>query len=235
MTDADYSQLSQKLFGQQLTDNQLLVTACTHRSYLNEHRSSAKEHNERLEFLGDAVLELVVTEYLYHNYQEPEGILTNWRAALVKTESLLAVGHKLAIGPYLRLSQGEKQGNDRAFDQILANTIEALIGAVYLDQGYQAAKKFISNQILVTLPDILTSGRWIDVKTHLQEQVQSQEGQTPVYRLLEASGPDHDRSFRVGVYVGDSLRGQGDGPNKQLAQKAAAQAALEKMNPVRPA
>lgn len=208
-------------------DISLLVTAFTHRSYLNEHRKTVKEHNERLEFLGDAVLELVVTEYLYGNYDEPEGILTNWRSSLVRTESISAAAAKYGFEPLLRLSRGEKRGTERARAQILANSFEAIIGALYLDQGYEAAKGFINESILSTLGEILESGSWMDPKSHLQELAQSQEIATPVYKVMDEHGPDHDKLFTVGVYVNNKLRGKGQGPSKQAAQQQAAEAALE--------
>jgi ribonuclease-3 len=208
------------------SDISLLVTAFTHRSYLNEHRKSVKEHNERLEFLGDAVLELVVTEYLYGNYDEPEGILTNWRSSLVRTESISAAAHKYEFEPLLRLSRGEKQGSQRARAQILANTYEAVVGAIYLDQGYKGAKKFITASILSTFDDILATGSWMDSKSRLQELAQSQENATPVYKVLSEEGPDHDKVFTVGVYVAGELKGQGTGPSKQTAQQQAAETAL---------
>lgn len=205
----------------------LLITAFTHRSYLNEHRKTVREHNERLEFLGDAILELVVTEHLFAKFDEPEGVLTNWRSALVRTESIGAAASRYAFEPLLRLSRGEKRGTDRARTQILANAYEAVIGALYLDQGYAAAKQFIEQSLLVTFDEILKSGSWMDPKSHLQEVVQSQEGQTPHYKVLDEDGPDHDKIFTVGVFVGGELRGKGTGPSKQSAQVAAAESALK--------
>jgi ribonuclease III len=206
---------------------ELLITAFTHRSYLNEHKKTVKEHNERLEFLGDAVLELVVTEYLYATYEEPEGILTNWRSSLVRTESISAAAAKYGFEPLLRLSRGEKRGTDRARAQILANSYEAVVGALYLDQGYEEAKRFITESILSTFKEILESGSWMDPKSHLQELAQSQEGATPVYKVMQEDGPDHDKVFTIGVFVNQNLRGQGQGPSKQAAQQEAAQAALQ--------
>lgn len=207
-------------------DIDLLLTAFTHRSYLNEHKKSVFEHNERLEFLGDAVLELVVTEYLYVNYDEPEGILTNWRSSLVRTESIGAAASKYGFEALLRLSRGEKRGTERARAQILANSFEAVIGALYLDQGYEAAKVFITESILSTLDTILKTGSWMDPKSHLQELAQSKETATPVYKVMAEDGPDHDKTFTVGVFVNNELRGQGMGPSKQAAQQKAAEAAL---------
>lgn len=205
---------------------EILLTALTHRSYMNEHKKSAKEHNERLEFLGDAILELVVTEYLYKTYDEPEGILTNWRAALVRTESISAAGGRLGLDKLMRLSRGEKHGSERARQQILANAFEAVIGAIYLDKGYDTAAEFIHRHILSTLEEILTTGSWRDPKSRLQEVAQSMEGQTPVYRVLEEVGPDHDKIFTLGVFIGNTLKGKGTGPSKQMAQQEAAKAAL---------
>lgn len=223
-----YQQFAAEKLGFEFGNVELLVTAFTHRSYMNEHKKSVKEHNERLEFLGDAVLELVVTEHLYANYSEPEGILTSWRSALVRTESIGAAGAALGYEPLLRLSRGEKRGSERARQQILANTFEALIGAIYLDKGYDAAKQFIDTHILEKLADILATGSWRDPKSRLQEVAQSIDGQTPVYRVLEETGPDHDKTFVLGVYVGNTLMGRGSGPSKQTAQQEAARAALAK-------
>lgn len=209
---------------------ELLITAFTHRSYLNEHRKTAHEHNERLEFLGDAVLELVVTEYLYKNFEEPEGILTNWRSSLVRTESISAAADKFGFEPFLRLSRGERRGSERARAQILANSYEAVVGALYLDQGYEAAKKFIQKSILATFKEILESGSWMDPKSYLQEVAQNRDGHTPVYKVLSEEGPDHDKTFTIGVFIGDKLKGQGQGPSKQIGQQKAARAALATYN-----
>jgi ribonuclease-3 len=223
-----YQDIAEIKLGGKFTDIDLLVTAFTHRSYLNEHKKSASEHNERLEFLGDAVLELVVTEYLYTNYSEPEGILTNWRSSLVRTESIGAAAARLGFEPLLRLSRGEKRGTERARAQILANTFEAVTGALYLERGYDAAKQFITENILSTFDEILKTGSWMDPKSRLQEVVQSQVGVTPSYRVLSEEGPDHEKIFSVGVYVDTKLAGKGEGPSKQAAQVAAATAALKK-------
>lgn len=226
MDDSVYRVFAQQKLGVTFHNLDLLITAFTHRSYLNEHKKTVQEHNERLEFLGDAVLELVVTEYLYGNYSEPEGILTNWRSSLVRTESISAAASRFGFEPLLRLSRGEKRGSERARAQILANSFEAVIGALYLDQGYEAAKQFLTESILSTFQDILETGSWMDAKSHLQELAQSQEAATPQYRVMSEDGPDHDKTFVVGVYVDNKLRGQGNGPSKQAAQQKAAQAAL---------
>jgi ribonuclease-3 len=204
----------------------LLVTAFTHRSYLNEHKKTALEHNERLEFLGDAVLELVVTEYLYNNHAEPEGILTNWRSALVRTESISAAAAREGFESLLRLSRGEKRGSERARQQILANTYESVVGALYLEKGYEAAKNYITKTLLTTFETILKSGAWLDPKSRLQELVQNKEGFTPVYKVISEEGPDHDKMFVIGVFVNNKLMGEGNGPSKQAAQVAAATAAI---------
>lgn len=222
-----YVQFAKEKLQVNFTDIGLLITAFTHRSYLNEHKKTVSAHNERLEFLGDAVLELVVTEYLYANFSEPEGILTNWRSALVRTESISAAASRYEFEPLLRLSRGEKRGTDRARAQILANAFEAVIGAIYLDRGYDEAKRFITESILSTFTEILETGSWMDPKSHLQELVQNQDGFTPQYKVIEEIGPDHDKVFTVGVYVDGKLKGKGEGPSKQAGQQKAAEAALE--------
>lgn len=232
---APYQEFSRNTLGFEFNNIELLITAFTHRSYVNEHKKSAKEHNERLEFLGDAVLELAVTEYLYNSYSEPEGILTSWRSALVRTESISEAGARLGFEPLLRLSRGEKRGSDRAREQILANTFEAVTGAVYLEKGYEAASGFISQNILSKLDDILASGSWRDPKSRLQEVAQSIDSHTPAYRVIEEVGPDHDKVFTLGVYVGSKLMGKGSGPSKQAAQQKAAEAALMKYASEQPA
>jgi ribonuclease-3 len=221
-----YTEFAKETLGVEFNNIEILMTAFTHRSYVNEHKKSVSEHNERLEFLGDAVLELVVTDYLFNNYKEQEGILTNWRSALVRTESIGAAATKIGFEPMLRLSKGEKRGSNRARMQILANSYEAVIGALYIDQGYDAAKKFITDTLLSTFAEILSSGSWLDPKSRYQEVVQSDEGFTPQYRVLSEEGPDHDKEFTVGVYINDELRAKGNGPSKQAAQVEAAEKAL---------
>ncbi len=221
-----YTTFAKNTLGVEFNDIELLVTAFTHRSYVNEHKKTVHEHNERLEFLGDAVLELVVTEYLYKGFSDPEGILTNWRSALVRTESIGAAAARCEFEPLLRLSRGEKRGTDRAREQILANSFEAVIGAVYIDRGYEAAKAFIANNLLPTFKQILATGSWMDAKSHLQEIAQSQDGYTPIYKVLDETGPDHDKLFQVGVFVDGKLKGKGSGPSKQAGQQKAAEAAL---------
>ena len=228
-----YQDWAKEKLGYEFKDIDLLITALTHRSYLNEHKKSANEHNERLEFLGDAVLELVVTDYLYRNYTEPEGILTAWRSALVRTESISAAGERLGYEELIRMSRGEKHGSLRARQQILANAFEATTGAIYLDQGYDAARDYILENILTTLPQILEDESWRDHKSYLQEISQARDGFTPVYKVLTEDGPDHEKIFTLGVFVGDKKMGEGSGPSKQIAQQEAAQAAIKKYKTTR--
>ncbi len=227
MDTDSYQKFAEESLGFRFNDIELLITAFTHRSYLNEHRKTVKAHNERLEFLGDAVLELVVTEYLFVNYDEQEGILTNWRSALVRTESIGAAAGKWGFEPLLRLSKGEKKGTKRGRAQILANSYEAVVGAIYLDQGYDRAKEFITRSILATFSEILANGSWQDPKSQLQEIAQSREGSTPIYKVIVEEGPDHDKTFTVGVYVDGRLLGSGKGPSKQAGQQKAAEVALK--------
>lgn len=226
MNTAPYQEFAREKLGFEFNNLDLLITALTHRSYVNEHRKSVHEHNERLEFLGDAVLELAVTEYLFTNFSEPEGILTAWRAALVRTESIGSAGDALGYGPLIRMSKGEKNGSDRAHLQILANAFEAVIGAIYLERGFDDARNFIQKYIIVKLDGILQSGSWRDPKSYLQEISQRVDGQTPVYKVLGEEGPDHDKVFTLGVFVGETLMGRGTGPSKQIAQQQAARQAI---------
>jgi len=221
-----YQQFAIDTLGFEFSNLDLLITAFTHRSYVNEHRKSVSEHNERLEFLGDAVLELVVTDFLFRNYTEAEGILTSWRAALVRTESIGEAGSLIGYEPLMRMSRGEKQGSDRARMQILANAFEALIGAIYLERGYDDAAAFIMKHICSKLDLIITEGSWRDPKSHLQEVMQRKDGVTPRYVVIEEVGPDHDKIFTLGVYSADRLISKGTGPSKQSAQQEAAKAAL---------
>jgi len=226
MPTAPYEEFAREKLGIEYNEIELLVTALTHRSYVNEHKKSVTRHNERLEFLGDAVLELVVTDYLFRNYSEPEGILTSWRAALVRTESIGEAGDRLGYEPLVRMSKGEKHGSTRARLQILANAFEATIGSIYLDQGYDTASEFIHKHILSKLDAILAEGSWRDPKSHLQEVSQRIDGATPVYKVISEEGPDHDKVFTLGAYVNNKLMGKGIGPSKQHAQQQAARAAL---------
>ena len=206
----------------------LLKTALTHRSYLNENRSYPLPHNERLEFLGDAVLEMVTTEYLYDKFDDPEGELTNLRAALVNHRILSKVGHKIGLKDYILLSRGEAKDTGRARDIILANAMEALIGAIYLDQGIEPVSDFIHRFILIELDEIMKNNTQVDPKSHLQEIIQERISVTPIYRVLTESGPDHDKIFVVGVFVHDDQIGKGDGPSKREGEVSAAEDALNK-------
>lgn len=227
MQTAPYQTFAREKLGYEFQDIDLLITALTHRSYVNEHRKSVTEHNERLEFLGDAVLELVVTDFLFRNYNEPEGILTSWRAALVRTESIGEAGQRIGYEPLVRMSRGEKHGSDRARLQILANAFEALIGAIYLERGYDDAALFITKHITSKLETIIKEGSWRDPKSHLQEVMQRVDNVTPRYVVMEEVGPDHDKTFTLGVYAGNRLVSKGVGPSKQFAQQQAAKEALK--------
>jgi ribonuclease III len=206
----------------------LLETALTHRSYVNEHRGEVKEHNERLEFLGDAVLELAVTRFLFDTFPEkPEGELTAYRAALVNTITISDAALKLGANDYLRLSRGEAKDEGRARQYILANTFEAIIGAIYLDQGYDAAQAFIAEHIFPRIDAVLEQRLWQDSKSHFQEKAQDKVSITPSYQVLSQEGPDHDKVFTVGVYLRDEKVAEGQGRSKQEAEQAAAEAALK--------
>ena len=222
-----YQTWAKEHLGFEFANPSILVTAFTHRSYVNEHKKSARAHNERLEFLGDAVLELASTEYLFRNYDLPEGILTSWRAALVRTESIRDAGDGLGYEPLIRTSRGEKQGTEQAKLHIVANAFEALIGAIYLDQGYAMAADFIAKHILKNLNEILEDGTWRDPKSHLQEVSQREDGEIPDYRVVEEIGPDHEKIFTVGAFVKNLEMGRGQGTSKQIAQQEAAKEALK--------
>lgn len=225
--EKDISVLEDKI-GHIFKDKKFIKEALVHRSYLNEHPSFSLPHNERMEFLGDAVLELVVTEYLFHNYDNPEGELTNWRAALVNGVSLAEAGEILELYDFLHLSKGEaKDNNKKARAYILANAVEAVIGAIYLDSGYEAAESFIHKNIIVKLPNILKNKLYMDPKSHFQEESQEKVGLTPSYHVLSESGPDHDKTFVIGVYLGEDLVAEGKGTSKQEAQMDAARNGLK--------
>ena len=222
----DLSKLETKL-KVKFKNQDLLKQSLTHRSYLNEHPSLKIEHNERMEFLGDAVLELITTEYLYEKYPNPEGELTNWRAALVNAKMLAEVGRELELENFIFLSHGEaKDRNEKARNYILANAMEAVIGAVYLDQGWDVSKEFIANTILVKLPHILKHKLYVDSKSFFQEQSQEKVGITPSYQVLSESGPDHNKKFVIGVFLEEELVAKGQGLSKQEAQVKAAENGL---------
>ncbi len=223
----DFSNLEIKI-KTQFKNPDLLQTALTHRSYLNENRSYNLPHNERLEFLGDAVLELVTTEHLYRHYDNPEGELTNLRSALVNYRLLAEIASSIGLDEHILLSRGEARDRGRARQVILANALEALIGAIYLDSGEAAAQKFIEEFILVKLPEIIQAQTYVDPKSKLQELIQEKLAITPTYKVLSETGPDHDKIFVVGVYKDDRLVGEGQGPSKQDAEVEAAKNALLK-------
>lgn len=222
----DFSLLERKL-GIKFKNKNLLTQAFVHRSYLNENPKSGLEHNERLEFLGDAVLELVITEYLYKKYTDKaEGELTNWRAALVNARMLSSLAEELGFNDFLLLSRGEAKELGKARQYILANTFEAFIGSLYLDSGYQSADKFIKNYLLKKLPDIIRKKLYKDNKSQFQEQAQEKVAITPIYKVIKESGPDHKKKFIVGVFLEDELVAEGQGYSKQEAEEEAAKEAL---------
>jgi ribonuclease-3 len=206
----------------------LFQQAFVHRSYLNEHPKCGLEHNERMEFLGDAVLELAVTKYLYENYSNSEGELTIWRAALVNSKILAKIATGLELNKCLLLSKGETRDTGRARQFILANTYEALVGAIYLDQGFEKAGEFIEKNLIVELQDILEKKLYHDPKSRFQEGAQDKLGITPAYEVLAESGPDHAKQFIVGVFLGEQMIAKGKGPSKQIAQEKAAEAGIKK-------
>jgi len=219
----------EKSIGIKFKNKDLLQQAFVHRSYLNENPGCGMEQNERLEFLGDAVMELVVTNHLFKNYpNNPEGDLTTWRAALVNSKMLAEVAAKLGFNDYLMLSKGEAQDIGRARQFILANTLEAMIGAIYLDGGFEKAKEFLEENLICELERVLKNKLYLDPKSHFQEEAQGKTGITPSYELIKEEGPDHCKSFEVGVYLNGDLIAIGKGPSKQTAQEQAAKEGLKK-------
>lgn len=221
----------ERIVGLQFENKSLIKQAVVHRSYLNEHPDFETSHNERLEFLGDAVLEIVVTEKLFHQFPEtPEGDLTNWRASLVNAKMLASVAQELGVEKFLYLSKGEaKDKNSKARQYILANSIEAIIGALYLEGGIEPAKAFIETNILSKLEHILSNELYLDPKSKFQEKAQELHKVTPHYKIMSENGPDHAKVFEVGVYLGDELVARGQGSSKQEAQVDAAAKAIKKM------
>ena len=218
----------EKHIGVTFKDKQLLEKAFTHRSYINENRGEGREHNERLEFLGDAVLELMVTDFLFAKYpEETEGALTAYRAGLVNTNTFSRLASKLGMNDYLLLSKGEAKDTGRARRFILANTFEALVGAMYLDQGYDATKSFVEKYLFPLTDEIVDKRLWKDAKSRLQEVAQEKESITPTYDILKEEGPDHDRHFTVGVFFESTKVAEGTGRSKQEAEQVAAEGAME--------
>ncbi len=225
-----FRELEEKL-GLDFKDKNLLMQAFCHRSYLNENPDFRLGQNERLEFLGDAVLELIVTNHLYFSYPgKSEGELTTWRAALVNTKEIGSVAEELGFFDFLLLSKGESRDKGKARLCILADTFEAVIGAIYLDRGYSVAEKFVVDKLISRLPRIIELGLFRDPKSELQEKTQEVEGITPSYRVLEETGPDHQRHFLVGVYLEENLIGRGEGLSKKEAEEEAAKKALINKN-----
>ncbi|MFB6225237.1 MAG: ribonuclease III [Candidatus Paceibacteria bacterium] len=225
----DFTKL-QKAIGYTFSNSELLLEAVTHRSYLNESDSHPVDHNERLEFLGDAVLELVVTEYLFHQYpNKPEGELTNYRSALVKGEHLAKVAAKFNLGDYLLISKGEA-ADERSRAYITANAVESLIAAIYLDSSLAHVSEFIHTFIIPDLPKIIEQKLFIDAKSLLQEKIQEYEGKTPQYALVQEWGPDHDKRFEIAVYIGEEQVATGVGGSKQKGEQEAARQALKAKN-----
>jgi len=213
--------------GYTFNDLDLLAEALTHRSYLNENKT-ARAHNERLEFLGDAVLELAVTHFLFERFPtKPEGDLTAYRAALVNTYSLADSAEEIGLNDMLLLSKGEARDTGRARQIILANAFEAVLGAIYLDQGYQAAEAFVAKHLAPKIDEVIAKRAWQDAKSRFQELAQEKRGHTPTYKTLREEGPDHDKQFTVGVFIGSEKIAEGEGKAKQEAEQAAAQAALD--------
>lgn len=213
--------------GTKFNNPELLKQAFVHRSYLNEHPDFPLAHNERLEFLGDAVLELIVTEYLYQTFPNPEGELTNWRASLVNAKTLSEIALGLGMNDYMYLSRGESRDpQSKARQIILANAIEAVVGAIYLDQGYKAAEKFVSDHVLTRLKYIMDNDLARDAKSRFQETAQEKLGITPTYKVMSQTGPDHNKKFVVGLYIGEDKVAEGNGTSKQEAQMSAAAAGL---------
>ncbi len=213
--------------GIEFSNKLLLETSVTHRSYLNEHRD-VPEHNERLEFLGDAVLELIVSDYLYRKFADrAEGELTSFRSALVRTDSLAESAKKLKIGEYLRLSRGEEESGGREKDYLLANAFEAILGAIYLDKGYEKARDFVYRTLIPKLAEIVEYRLDIDNKTKIQELAQSEYKTTPTYEVIDEQGPDHDKTFTVVVKIDDKIVGKGTGSSKQKAEERAAEVGIE--------
>lgn len=222
----DFSKLEKEL-NVKFKKKDLLIQAFCHRSYLNENPDVSLKNNERLEFLGDAVLELIVTEYLYDKYPDkPEGELTNWRAALVNAKMLSKVAREMGLNDYLLLSKGEFKEEGKARQYILANTFEAFMGALYLDRGYKKCEEIIKKYVLAKLPEIIEKGLFKDAKSTFQEEAQEKTGITPTYKVLKESGPDHFKKFVVGIYLGTEKVAEGEGSSKQEAEVSAAKEAL---------
>lgn len=227
----EYDEFLEKI-GIQFKNKELFNTVFIHRSYLNEHKSLKLEHNERLEFLGDAVLELAVTRFLFNNFNKPEGEMTNWRSALVKGESLSTEAKKIGMDGLIKTSRGESKNVGKARDLILANAFEALIGAIYMDQGFEPVATFIEKFICYKIKDIVDNELYYDSKSKFQEMAQEKFGITPVYELVSEVGPDHNKVFTVSAYIGKNKIAEGQGSSKQRAQLDAAKNSLERWDEI---
>ena len=226
----NYKELQTKL-NVQFKNIDLLDNAFVHRSFLNEHKGDGIENNERLEFLGDAVLELIISAYLFEHYPEkPEGELTNIRAAVVRTESLAEESRNLGFGEYLKMSKGEEDSGGKDKDYLLANTFEAVLGAIYLDQGFDVCVDYLNRTLLQKVSTIVENNLFIDPKTQAQEMIQAEFKVTPIYEVVKEEGPDHDKTFTVALMVNGKEMGRGSGTSKQKAEEAAAEKALESLN-----
>jgi ribonuclease-3 len=218
-----------KILGIEIKSKDLFITAFTHRSYLNEHPKYEFPSNERLEFLGDAVLQLISSEYLFKNYENPEGDLTNFRSALVCTQSLAKEAEKLNYGDFLLLSKGEEANGGRGREYILANTFEAVLGAIYLQEGLQVCEDFVTKELLYKAEEIIENETYKDAKSKFQELAQEKLGVTPQYKVLDSWGPDHEKHFKVGVYLSREQYGVGEGSSKQKAEQRSAKQGLDKL------
>lgn len=221
-------EILEKKLGVKFENKDLLKQSFTHRSYLNENPDFKLEHNERLEFLGDAVIELIVTQHLYNDYPDKtEGDLTNWRAALVNAKMLTSIAEELGFNDFLLLSKGESKELGKARAYILANTFEAFLGALYLDSGFKPCDEFIKKHLLKNLAGIIKDGSYKDAKSKFQEEAQERVSITPSYKVIKESGPDHEKNFVVGVYLGNELVAEGQGSSKREAEEVAAELALD--------
>lgn len=220
---------AEKVLGIKIKNKELFETAFTHRSYLNEHPNYPYPSNERLEFLGDAVLQLLSSEYLHNNYDDPEGVLTNYRSAIVCTKSLAAESKRMGYGDILHLSKGEEATGGRKREYILANTFESVLGALYIAKGLDFCREFVERELLYKVDTIIESESYKDAKSKFQELAQEKQGITPEYKVLDSWGPDHEKTFRVGVYLEEVMFGEGEGRSKQKAEQSAAKNALDKL------
>jgi len=221
----------QEILDTKLENEDLFRTAFTHRSYLNEHPNSKYKSNERLEFLGEAVLQLASSEYLFQKYENsPEGDMTNYRSAIVCTSSIGAEAKRLGYGEMLFLSNGEESTGGRTREYILANTFEAVLGALYLEKGFDFCRKFLEKELFYKIEKVIEEEKYKDAKSLFQEKAQEKYGITPTYKIEDSWGPDHEKNFKVGVFLDNDLWGEGRGKSKQKAEQDAAEKALKKID-----